>query len=137
MTVHRRSAALIVCLLLAGAAARPTAAGHGTGGPVLAIPAEYAKRLLDEGDRPLFIDLRPEGEYRRARLPGARSVPLRDLQRRHAEIPRTGRVVLYCACGESEIQGAYQFLRDQGYRNVSVMEDGFPGWTKRGYPVER
>jgi rhodanese-related sulfurtransferase len=136
VTLHRWIAALIVCLVLGGAA-RPVGAGHGTGGPVLAIPAEYAKRLLDEGDRPIFIDLRPESDYRRARLPGARSLPLPDLPRRHAEIPRAGRVVLYCACGESEIQGAYQFLRDQGYRNVSVMEEGFPGWTKRGYPVER
>lgn len=111
--------------------------GHGTGGPVLAIPPEYAKRLLDEGDRPIFVDLRPEAEYRQGRLPGARSVPLLELRRRSGEIPRAGRVVLYCACGVEEIQAAYQFLRDQGYRNVSVMEEGFPGWATRGYPLER
>jgi len=81
----------------------PANAGHGTGGPVLAIPAEHVKRL----------------------------------RRRLAEIPRTGRVILYCACPPLEVQAAYQFLRDQGYRNTSVMEDGFPGWVKLGYPVER
>ncbi len=115
----------------------PAPAGHGTGGPVLAIPAEYAKRLLDEGDQPIFVDLRPAGEFRRTRLPRARSVPLSELRRRHAEVPRTGRVILYCACPLEEVQAAYQFLRDQGYRNISVMEEGFPGWVKRGYPVER
>lgn len=113
------------------------AAGHGTGGPVLAIPAEYAKRLLDGGDRLIFVDFRPAGEFRRSRLPGARSLPLSELHRRYAEIPQTGRVILYCACPPEEIQTAYQFLRDQGYRNISVMEEGFPGWAKRGYPLER
>jgi rhodanese-related sulfurtransferase len=32
---------------------------------------------------------------------------------------------------------AYRFLSGEGYRNVSVMEEGFPGWVKRGYPLER
>ncbi len=112
-------------------------AGHGTGGPVLAIPAEYAKRLVDDGDRPIFIDLRPNDEFKKGRLPGARPIPLLELRRRYPEIPRIGRVVLYCACPSEEIQAAYQFLRDQGYRNISVMEEGFTGWAKRGYPVER
>lgn len=47
----------------------PVLAGHGTGGPVLAIPAAYAKRLLDEGDRPIFIDLRPAAEFQKAHAP--------------------------------------------------------------------
>jgi len=115
----------------------PALAGHGTGGPVLAIPAEYAKRLLDAGDRPIFIDLRPNDEFKKGHLPGARPIPLLELRRRYPEIPRIGRVVLYCACPPEEIQAAYQFLRDQGYRNISVMEEGFPGWAKQGYPVER
>jgi rhodanese-related sulfurtransferase len=115
----------------------PASAGHGTGGPVLQIPAEYVKRLLDEGDRPIFVDLRPPDEFRRERLPRAHSLPLSELRRRYAEVPRTGRVVLYCSCPSEEVQAAYQFLRDQGYRNVSVMEEGFPGWVKRGYPVEQ
>jgi rhodanese-related sulfurtransferase len=111
--------------------------GHGTGGPVLAIPPDYAKRLMDEGDRPIFIDLRPVEEFRKGRLPGARSLPISEFRRRLAEVPRTGRVILYCACPPEEIQAGYQYLRDQGYRNLSVMEEGFPGWVKRGYPVER
>lgn len=43
---------------------------------------------------------------------------------------------IYCACSPLESQAAYRFLRDQGYRNDSVMEEGFPGWAKRGYPLE-
>jgi len=123
---------------LSGAAlAAPASASHGSGGPVLWIPPEYAKRLLDAGEPMVFVDLRPLEEFRMSRLPGARSVPLAELRRRHAEVPRTGRVILYCACGPLEIRAAYQFLRDQGYRNVSVLEEGFPGWANRGYSLER
>ena len=126
---------LIGLRLCAGDA--PALAAHGPGDPLLTLGPEHARRLLDQGERPIFVDLRPVGEYQRGRLPGARSLPLRELLRRHGEVPRAGRVVLYCACPLEEIQAAYQFLRDQGYRNVSVLEEGFAGWVKRGYPVER
>jgi rhodanese-related sulfurtransferase len=128
---------LVASAAVAAVPVPPAFAAHGPAGPVLALPPEYAKRLLDAGERPIFIDLRPAGEYEHGRLPGARSLPIRELRRRHAEIPRAGRVVLYCACPSEETEAAYQFLRDQGYRNVSVLEEGFPGWVKRGYPVER
>jgi rhodanese-related sulfurtransferase len=124
-------------VMVAAALASPALAVHVPGGPVPVTSPEYAKRLVDDGDGPTFIDLRPEEEYRQGRVPGARSIPLRELRRRHAEVPRVGRVVLYCACSDGEIQAAYQFLRDQGYRNVSVMAEGLAGWTRRGYSVEK
>ncbi len=136
MTRPRRWCALISIVCLAGAAL-PAAASHGTAAPVLSLPAPYVKRLLDEGEPLIFVDLRSPDDFKRERLPKARSLPLRELLRRYAEVPRTGRVILYCDCSTEQIQAAYQFLRDQGYRNVSVMEEGFPGWVKRGYPLER
>lgn len=123
--------------LLSALGALPATGGHDTSAPVLPVPAPYAKRLLDEGERLLFIDLRSTDEFGRGRLPGARSLPLRELRRRYAEIPRTGRVMLYCDCPPEEVRAAFQFLSDQGYRNISVVEEGFPGWIRRGYPVER
>lgn len=114
----------------------PAPAVHGDGGPVTTITPEYARRLLAAGDALIFIDLRP-GAQHAERLPGARSVPLPELPRRYEEIPRTGRVVLYCACPAEELQAAYRFLRDRGYRNVSILEEGFAGWVRRGYPLER
>ncbi len=135
--MRRALTAVALGVLVSALALQPAVAGHGAGGPVLAIPAEYAKRLLDEGDRPIFLDLRSAEDFRRGHLPGARLLPLMELRRRYAEVPRTGRVVLYCACPPEEVQAAFQFLRDQGYRNISAMDEGFPGWVKRGYPLER
>ncbi len=123
-----------VCGVLA---AVPAGAGHETGASYLSFPAEHVKRLLDAGARLVFVDLRPPEEFTQGRLPGARSIPLRELRRRYSEVPRTGHVILYCACPPEEVQAAYRFLRDQGHRNLSIMEDGFPGWVKRGYPMDR
>lgn len=130
-----RTAALVMiwAVLAAGAAG----AGHGSGGPVLFIPADDVKRLVEDGERVVFVDLSPEQEFRQGRLPGARSLPLVDLSRRYGDIPRAGRVVLYCACPMDDAQAAYQFLLDQGYRNVAVLEEGLAGWRRRGYQLER
>ena len=125
--------------LSAGLLVQPASAFHEGAGPgtLPIVSVELAQRLLDAGEHPIFIDLRPAEEFNAGRLPGARSIPFWDVLKRYAEIPRTGRVILYCACPLKDVQPAYQFLWDHGYRNVSFMDEGFPGWVKRGYPVER
>ncbi|HEY3304486.1 MAG TPA: rhodanese-like domain-containing protein [Candidatus Binatia bacterium] len=100
------------------------------------LTPERAKLFLDVGEKVIFIDLRPATEFRKKRLPGARSVPKSDLEKQFGKIPRAGRVIIYCDCPAKEIDAAYAFLEAKGYRNVSVMEEGFAGWVKRKYPVE-
>ena len=100
------------------------------------VTPERVKLFLDVGEKLLFFDLRPAKEFQKRRLPGARSIPAAELGKRYAEIPKTGRVILYCDCPPKEIDSAYLSLENKGYRNLSVMEEGFSGWVKRKYPVE-
>lgn len=111
-------------------------AGHGVEDTVDSLPADQAKRLLDAGEKLLFIDLRPAKEFQRSRLPGARSIPLAEIAARYAEIPKSGRVVLYCDCKTYDIADRAVFLEYRGYRNIFIMPEGFSGWVRRGYPVE-
>jgi rhodanese-related sulfurtransferase len=132
--------ALLWCAFSAAWAVLPTApapATHGTPVPVLTIEPEYVKRLLDRGQPPIFVDLRPPADFAEGRLPRALSVPLSELRRRYEEIPRTGQVVLYCDCPIEELKAAFRFVVAEGYRNVGVLSEGFRGWLKRGYAVER
>ena len=62
-------------------------------------------------------------------------MPLGELKRREAEVPRAGRVVLHAATPE-EAAAAYRALREAGYRNVMVLAGGLPAWIRLGYPVE-
>jgi rhodanese-related sulfurtransferase len=111
-------------------------AGHGVEDTIDTIPADRVKLLLDSGEKLVFIDLRPAKEFQEKRLPGARSIPMAELAKRFNEIPKTGRVVLYCACQTNEIADKAVFLEYRGYRNIVVMLEGYPGWVKLGYPVE-
>jgi rhodanese-related sulfurtransferase len=114
----------------------PSRAGHGASGLVPGYRAEHVKRLMEAGEPLLLLDLRPAVAYETARIPGARSLPLATLARRVGELPRAGRVVLY---GETIVEAseAATLLEHLGYRNVGVLEDGFAGWVREGFPVER
>lgn len=128
-----------VMMFSIAALSRPVLAFHvGPGvGPPPVVPVEMAQRFLDAGEHLVFIDLRPAEDFRAGRLPGAHSIPFGEILKRYAEIPRTGRVILYCACSLKEVEPTYQFLWDRGYRNISFLDEGYPGWTRLGYPVDR
>ena len=111
--------------------------GHGTDDDVNTVTAEQVKSLLDARENVILIDLRPDMDFQKGRLPGARSVPLNELEKRFRQIPQSGRVVLYCDCSQNQIiEQGYQLLKDYGYRNTAVMADGFQEWLRRKYPVE-
>ena len=121
---------LSVCFPLAARA------GHGVEDTVDNISAERAKQLLDTGEKLVFIDMRPAQEYQQSRLPGARSLPIAEVANRFSEIPKSGRVVLYCDCKPYDIADRAVFLEYRGYRNIFIMPEGYTGWVKRGYPIE-
>jgi len=140
MTNGRRTEArATVSLLLSGlifAFPGILLAGHGVEDSIDTIPADRVKRLVESGAKLVLVDLRPVREFQENRLPGARSIPMADLPNRFEEIPKTGQVVLYCACTLNEIAERVAFLGFRGYRNIFVLLDGYPGWVKRGYPLE-
>jgi 3-mercaptopyruvate sulfurtransferase SseA len=64
------------------------------------VPEKYmsvdeVKKLLDEKRRVVFVDVRSREQFDERHIRGARNVPLTDLPKRLAEIPRGDLVVLY------------------------------------------
>ena len=82
------------------------------------------------------LDVRPVEEFDAGHLPGALSVPLGDLKRRLAELPRNREIVAYCR-GPYCVMAleAVEILRARGFRAVR-LEDGVPDWRARGLEVE-
>jgi rhodanese-related sulfurtransferase len=134
-SIYLHPAALALLIAMLSYTSIPAYAGHGEE-PVQTISMERVKLLLDNKEKIFFVDLRTPKEFQQKRLPGARSIPIAELEKRLTEIPKTGRVILYCTCRPGDDSYAYFLLRDNEYNNVSVIDDGFDGWIKRKFPVE-
>jgi ArsR family transcriptional regulator len=59
------------------------------------VSRETLLERLDDGSV-LLLDLRPEDEFALGHLPGALNIPLSDLERRLAELPKNVQIVAYC-----------------------------------------
>ncbi len=70
-------------------------AALGQEGPVEFIKVAEASRLLQQGGKVVFVDVRSRQEYLIRHIKGAMSVPLSTIDQRAHEIPRDGLVVLY------------------------------------------
>jgi rhodanese-related sulfurtransferase len=138
MTMARHLTWLVVAGYCVVAAAGPVAATHSIGPrPVLPlISVESVNTLLTAGAPITLIDVRATQAYEVSRLPQARSVPLSELRIRDTEIPRSGLVVLYCACQPGEDWRAYELLYVRGHRNILVLAGGFSAWVHRGLPLD-
>jgi len=85
----------------------------------------------------IVIDVRPREEYDTAHLPYARSLPLSELSKRLAELPRGVDIVAYCRgpfCLMSD--EAVSLLQKKGYRARKTM-DGISEWQAAGLPLTR
>ena len=63
--------------------------------PIFFAGVERVKAQLDAGRRLVLVDARSAGEFNAGHISGAQSIPLEELPRRMAEIPRDIPVVLY------------------------------------------
>lgn len=85
----------------------------------------------------IVIDVRPQAEYDTAHLPCARSIPLPELERRLAELPKKAQIVAYCRgpfCLMSD--EAVKLLAAKGYKARKIL-DGVSEWQSAGLPVVR
>ena len=98
------------------------------------VPAEELLRRVRSGAA-ILIDVRPASEYRAGHIPGARSIPLAELEARLRELPRDREIVAYCR-GPYCVMAleAAELLRKKGFR-AARMEHGVVDWRARGWRV--
>ena len=111
------------------------------------IAPEEAARLLEAPEREgwHFVDVREESEFAAGHVPGAVLVPRGFLEVK-ADLShpkrdpwleeRSRKLVLYCGGGHRSALAA-KTLAEMGFVRVVSLREGWAGWTKRGYPVER
>ncbi|MFZ5625113.1 MAG: ArsR/SmtB family transcription factor [Gemmatimonadota bacterium] len=105
-------------------------------GPVEAVDQEDLLARVMRGEVTV-IDVRPAEEFAAGHIPGARSIPLPQLERRLAELPRKGTIVAYCRGPYCVLAiEAVARLRSHGFHALR-LEAGIPDWRAQGLPVER
>jgi rhodanese-related sulfurtransferase len=86
---------------------------------------------------PPLIDVREPYEFEVSHLEGARNIPLGELPRRLAEIPRDGAPVFICRSGGRSLR-ACQLALAAGVASPGNLEGGMLGWAAQiepGLPV--
>jgi rhodanese-related sulfurtransferase/DNA-binding transcriptional ArsR family regulator len=82
------------------------------------------------------LDLRPEDEFALGHLPGAINIPLRELEKRLADLDPEQEIVAYCRGPYCVLSyEAVAVLRARGFK-VRRLEDGLPEWRAAGLPVD-
>lgn len=102
------------------------------------LDAETRRGLLEKAQRGevVVLDVRPPDEYVSGHLPYARSMPLVEIKKRLAELPKDKEIVAYCRGPFCMLSAeAVQLLREQGYRAHKIA-DGLPEWVAAGLPSE-
>jgi rhodanese-related sulfurtransferase len=81
------------------------------------------------------LDVRPPEEFHAGHLPGALSIPLKELERRLSELPRNREIVAYCRGPYCVLAvEAVEMLKARGF-TAFRLEDGVSDWHARGYPI--
>lgn len=81
------------------------------------------------------LDVRPAEEFALGHVPGAVNIPVGDLKRRLADLPRSKEIVAYCRGPYCVFAfEAVAALRAAGYK-ARRLEDGLPHWRADGLPV--
>ena len=78
------------------------------------------------------LDLRPTDEFTLGHLPGALNIPLRELEKRLADLDPAREIVAYCRGPYCVLSyEAVAVLRAHGFK-VRRLEDGLPEWRAAG-----
>jgi len=81
------------------------------------------------------LDVRPAEEYRAGHIPGALSIPLKELERRLSDLPQDRDVVAYCRGPYCVLAvEAVELLRSRGF-SAFRLEESVQDWRAEGLPV--
>jgi len=92
----------------------------------------------DKKEEYLLVDVRTPAEYEEEHLPGARLIPLNELDRRCSELDREKKIITYCRSGRRSM-GAAILLCNQAFQELYNMRGGIMNWpyeTVKGHLEE-
>jgi len=98
-------------------------------------PAELQEKLATAG-APLVVDVRKPVEFGVAHVPGAKNIPLDEIDQRLEEFRSDNGVLVYCLNG-SRTRQAEPLLYNNGIDNVYHLQGALQGWIQDQMPIEK
>jgi rhodanese-related sulfurtransferase len=97
-----------------------------------------ALTALINRDNALVVDLRPQADFEKGHIAGARNVQMSqfDPENRQLAAARSLPVVLVCKAGQTS-SGAAARLRKAGFERVYVLDGGIGAWQQADLPLAK
>jgi rhodanese-related sulfurtransferase len=102
--------------------------------PVVSL--DDARKALETDSSAIMIDIREPSEHANGVAKGAKLIPMSQLGRRLAELPKPGaeKFMVICATQNRSANIVGQ-LQQMGYTNASYVHGGMSGWSMRAWPM--
>jgi sulfur dioxygenase len=99
-------------------------------------PVEADRRLREDPERPILLDVREVNEFVAVRAPGAALLPTSTFLHRIDELP-TGRPLLVICHTGNRSAAVTGYLIKSGRSDVANVAGGMDAWERSGLPVRR
>lgn len=119
-----------VAAALAAASLVPAAIAQTAPAQVPLIEPAQVRGLMSLGGKITVVDVRTQAEWDQGHINGATLMPLDTLPNSYTQLPKTGKLIIYCRSGHRSGQ-AVQFLLAHGYTNAVSMNGGFIAWSQK------
>jgi rhodanese-related sulfurtransferase len=102
---------------------------------VARITAEELKPLVAKGEA-VVLDVRGQEAWNAGHIEGAVHIPMAELAKRVAELPKDKLIAPYCTChAEATSASAVRVLKQNGFAKAAALKDGMSAWQRVGGKV--
>ncbi|MDZ5014239.1 rhodanese-like domain-containing protein [Clostridium perfringens] len=93
------------------------------------ISIDESKKLINDGEVTLILDVRNENEFAEGHLKNAIQIPVKELKENLSDIEKfkDELVLVYCRSGKRSAE-AVDILKENGFKNLVHMKDGISKW---------
>ncbi|GMK42704.1 hypothetical protein PCCS19_57640 [Paenibacillus sp. CCS19] len=92
------------------------------------VSNEDLEQVLASAGKATILDVREPAEYAFSHIPGAKTIPLGELENRMGELSQEEDIYVVCRTG-SRSDLACQLLESKGFARVRNVEPGMSGWA--------
>ena len=92
-------------------------------------PQELKQKLDQKDGKLVVLDVREPWELKVCSLPGAVTIPMREVPARAAELPKDAELVIMCHHGIRSQQVAL-YLERVGFDKLNNLAGGIAGWAR-------